>query len=102
MPYDYGKKKLYEAVHSLVGNGSIQERLTFAALPLVVLRTPLTELSVALPAELHEKFNATVDKLTENPLSGEAGYTPRHVTPEEGELLAQEIFSMFVRVMGGL
>jgi hypothetical protein len=34
----YAKQKFYEAVLALVGSRSIQERLTFAAEPLVSLR----------------------------------------------------------------
>jgi hypothetical protein len=98
MSNDYAKQKLFEAVYSLIGSSSIQERLTFAAVPLIILRSqPETP-----PVEIRGEFDALMQTLTKVPLSTGTGYTPRPVTSEEGEKLARQILSMFVTVMGGL
>ena len=43
-----------------------------------------------------------MEKLTAKPPGNEEPYPPLDVTDEEGNELAKEIFSIFVRVMGGL
>jgi hypothetical protein len=96
--YGYSKQKLYEAVTSLAGTGKIQERLTFAALPLVILNTPFHE----NPPDVRDELDAIVKRLTVKPLSNDSGYMPRDVSDEEGNEMSQQILSLFVRVMGGL
>jgi hypothetical protein len=98
MSNSYAKQKLYEAVHCLVGSNTIQERLTFAAVSLVQLRAPVGE----LPSEIREQFDVVLERLTIEPLSTATGYSPRRLTDEEGREIAQDIFGMFVKVMGGL
>jgi hypothetical protein len=105
MPFDYAKQKLFEAVYALVGSDPIQQRLTSAAVHLVILRTPERELGNVLPRELHKRFFAVVDELTVEPLSSGAGPEPRGVTPEEGERIAREIFDLgwlMKRICGGV
>lgn len=94
----YAKQKLYEAVLSLVGMGSIQERLTYAGMPLVVLQAPAGE----VPAALREELAEIVAVLTAKPLSDHAGYTPRDLSDEDAKAIADRILSLFVQVMGGL
>lgn len=83
---------------SLCGTGSIQERLTYAALPLSVLRSPAHE----NPADVNEDLRELVGRLTVEPLSNNSGYLPRKLSDEEAHEIAQKILSLFVRVMGGL
>jgi nucleotidyltransferase/DNA polymerase involved in DNA repair len=96
--YGYSKQKPYEAMMSLCGTTSIQERLTFAALPLVILNTPAHE----NPDDAREELGEIVKRLTVEPLSNDRGYTPRKLSDEEANEIAQKILSLFVRVMGGL
>lgn len=96
--YGYAKQKLYEAVLSLAGVGSIQERLTFAAVHLVTLSTPAQE----NPPEIRAQLEALVNKLTVKPLSDTKSYTPRELNDEEARKVAEDILSLFVKVMGGL
>ncbi len=95
--YDYAKQKLWEAVSSLVGASSIQERLTSAAIPLLALRPPQE-----VPPDIKERLESVLAKLTAEPLSNETRSTPRKLSDDEGRKIADEILSMFTRVMGGL
>ncbi|WP_257167539.1 hypothetical protein [Bradyrhizobium sp. SRS-191] len=94
----YAKQKLYEAIRSLTGVGTIQERLTFAALPLVILENPNDE----VPAELRAELADVVRALTAKPLSDASGYTPREISDEDAGRLSDRIVSLLVRIMGGL
>jgi len=96
--YGYSRQKLYEAITSLAGAGKIQERLTFAALPLVILNTPSHE----NPPDIRDELDAVVKRLTVKPLSNDVGYTPRDLSDEEANEISQQILSLFVKVMGGL
>lgn len=94
----YAKQKLYEAVLSLAGTGSIQERLTYAGVPLVVLQSPADE----VPADIREELTAIVKALTVKPLSDRTGHPPRDLSDDDAKKIADRILSLFVRVMGGL
>lgn len=96
--YGYAKQKLYEAVLSLSGTGSLQERLTHAALPLVTLRSP----AQGNPEDIREELDSIVNLLTAKPLSGAAGYPPRDLSDDEANKVGKRIVSLFVKVMGGL
>ena len=101
MEHTYAKQKLYEAVDALISSGSTQERLTFAAVPLVILSGPRGE----VPAEIQGRLESLLKTLTKNnaePLSNAQGYTPRNVTDAEARKLAEQILSLFIEVMGGL
>ncbi len=97
--FSYGKQKFYEAVDSLVGAGSLQDRLSFAAVALLTLRSHTEDY---LPEDLHERFDALVKALTTVPLSSASGYTARPLTDDDGRALAHEIFSIYTQLMGGL
>jgi hypothetical protein len=75
----------------LIATGPIEMRLTYAAEHLIHL-TPSQ-----IPTSIADEFGAVYAELTRTRLDG-----PRSVSPEEGEKLAERIFSMFVKVMGGL
>ena len=94
----YAKQKLYEAVSSLTGTGSIQERLTYAGVPLVILQTPANE----VPADIREELTEIVKALTVKPLSDRTGYPPRDLSDDDAKKIADRILSLFVHVMGGL
>ncbi len=96
--YAYSKQKLYEAMMALAGVGNIQQRLTFAAIPLVMLNTPAQE----NPPDIRGELEALVKRLTVKPLSDNGGYTPRDLSDEDANEIAQKIVSLFVEVMGGL
>jgi hypothetical protein len=93
---DYARQKLFEALYALVGDGTIDKRLTFAADYVITLQPN------QIPTSIAEEFEAVRDKLTKTPLTHERGYTLRNITTEEGEKLAQRILGMFVTLMGGL
>lgn len=96
--FGYSKQKLYEAMLSLTGPGSIQERLTGAAFPLLTLSTPAQD----NPHEIREELDSILKQLTVEPLSSDAGYMPRDLSDDEANKLAKRILSLFVNVMGGL
>jgi hypothetical protein len=89
--YDGARKKLWDAVGCLIATGPIEMRLTYAAGHLIHLGPR------QIPPSIADEFGAVYAELTKTRLDG-----PRSVSPEEGEKLAERIFSMFVKVMGGL
>ena len=97
----FAKQKLFEAVSSLVGSSSLQERLTFAAVPLFALNSRAGELPAALAFRLDGLLTALTRNGTE-PLSDNRSYVPRDLTDDEARDLANEILSLFVEAVGGL
>jgi hypothetical protein len=95
--HSYARQKLSEALHSLVGAGPIQMRLTYAANYLIHLRRPQPS---EIPPEIEDKFHAVIDALTTTPLSDASGYTPRRLTEQKGEEIAREILSMYEKITG--
>jgi hypothetical protein len=89
--YDGARKKLWDAVGCLIATGPIEMRLTYATGHLIHLAPS------QIPPSIADEFGAVYAELTKTRLDG-----PRSVGPEEGEKLAERIFSMFVKVMGGL
>jgi hypothetical protein len=77
----------------LVSSRPIQERLTFAALPLVSLRLD------DLPEEMQGDYAALRLLLTHEPLSLEAGPRPRHFHDEDAQTLAEKILSMYTELL---
>ena len=98
---DYAKQKFFEAVNCLVGPASFQKRLRFALQPLLTLRSSGGTVQHFLP-ELELRFQKLMEKLTAKSPGGDEPYPPLEITEEEGKALAEEIFSIFVQVMGGL
>jgi hypothetical protein len=94
--YVYAQRKLYEAVLQLVGNASLNMRLTHTALPLLTLRSQPGE---QLPPDLKVRLDTVVDKLTKDP---RFRYLPRRMRRNNASAVAREIFSIFIGVMGGL
>lgn len=99
--YDYAREKLWQAIHSLVGEGSIQERLAGAAMVLTRLHRPDED----LPEHLREDFKAVMHALTKEPAVGNEGTitaTTRKLTAEEGRDLAGKILSIYINLRGGI
>ncbi len=97
----YAKQKFSEAVAELIGTGSLQQRLRFALIPLLTLRRSAGTVQHLSPA-LELRFQKLMEKLTAKPpVSGEA-YPPLEVSDHEAQDLAKKIFSIFIKVMGGL
>lgn len=93
---EYFKQKLYEALHDLVADGELNQRLTYAANYLIQLQDR------DVPPEYLERLNDVKGKLTQTPLSSDRGYVPRQLPAAEANILAREILSLFTGVMGGL
>jgi hypothetical protein len=101
MAYDDTRMKVWEAVNTLVGSGTIQERLAWAAECLIQLHRPDEE----LPKELREEFKAVCHELTKETATGNEGNitaTTRKLSSEEGTRLARRILSLYVRLNGGI
>jgi hypothetical protein len=94
----YAREKLWQAVETLVGDGPIQTRLTYAADYLLRIMP-----DKHLPAgKQRTEFEEIKNALTSEPLSTATGYSPRHVTPEEGAKLARRILSLYTELRGGI
>ena len=102
MAYDYAREKFWQAVDTLVGDGSIQERLANAATILIRLH-PAGDKDV--PEELREEFKAVYHELTKENATGNEGKiaaTTSKLNSEQAATLARRIFSMYTRLHGGI
>ena len=93
---NYPKQKFYEAVSALIGNSSIEMRLTYAAEPLLMLQPN------ELPEKMRHEFELLLNDLRQKSLSRETQIMPRPVTKEEARKLAERILGMYTELMGGL
>jgi hypothetical protein len=87
----YAKQKFFEAVAALIGTEPLQERLRFALSSLSTLRASGGTVQHLSP-DLELQFQKLMEKLK----------PPLEVSDDEAKKLADEIFSIFVKVMGGL
>src|SRR5262249_37339282 len=92
----YAKRKLCDAVYALIGNATIDRRLTYAASYLMMLQ------SRDLPAGMRDDFEKLMRKLTRIPLSSATACMPRPISEDDGRKLAQMILNMFIQLLGGL
>jgi hypothetical protein len=90
----FAQQKFYEALFSLVGDGALEMRLTYAATELVAVQPS------NLPASMRIDFAALMRELTSKPLSNDAGFIPRAVDRTEGNRLAQTILRMYAELLG--
>ena len=96
MGMDYTQEKLWQAVNTLVGSGSIQTRLRYAAEYLI--RVKGRDEHAFPQAELQERFARVMERLTSTPAVGDEGTiqaSTRNLTDEDAEKVASEIFSLF-------
>ena len=92
----YTKQKFFEAMYSLVGDGSIEMRLTYAAHELSTVQAK------NLPERMRIDFAALIRELMSKPLSNDAGFIPRAVDRTECNRLAQKILSMYAELLSGV
>ncbi|HTW72967.1 MAG TPA: hypothetical protein VME47_24030 [Acetobacteraceae bacterium] len=101
MSIDYVREKLWAAVDCLVGAEPIRQRLADAAMSLVGLTAD------DLPTdELKQRYSAVMDALTKHPADyegeGSIASSTRKLTDEEADKLGYEIYSMYIKVRGGI
>ena len=100
MSADYTQEKLWQAVETLIGSGSIQERLKFAAMYLIRLDSTKDDLAFAGDSDAQTRFDRLIERLTSAPPSGDEGTiaaTTRTLSDFEGGRLAKDIFDLFCR-----
>lgn len=99
--YDYAREKFWQAIHSLISYGSIQERLASAAMILTRLHRPDED----LPEHLRDEFKTLMHELTKEPAVGDEGTinaTTRKLTAEQGGKLAEKILRIYTKLRGGI
>lgn len=103
MSVDHIRQKLWEAINSLVRDGSIQDRLYYASNSLVQLAPDELD---QLPGEMRARFDEVRHTLTKHPAEregeGAIRASVRKLTPDEGTQIAQEIVSIYVGLRGGI
>jgi hypothetical protein len=92
----FAQQKFYEALFSLVDDGALEMRLTYAATELVAVQPG------NLPESMRIDFAALMRELTSKPLSNDAGFIPRTVDRTEGNRLAQTILRMYTELLGNV
>jgi hypothetical protein len=95
--YGYAREKLWQAIESLVGHGSVQDRLTDAADFLLRVQS-----DKQLPPEHQDEFEQIKAALTTTALSSATGPAPRPITDQEGTKLARRILSLYTELRGGI
>jgi hypothetical protein len=104
MPYP--REKLWQALDSLVGDGTIQQRLEAAAMSLTRLQERDFTGLPDYPAEgLQEQFRKIMQALTNVAAGageGTIAATTRQLTNEQGDKIAKEILSLYIAVRDGL
>jgi hypothetical protein len=101
LTYHYSREKFWQAVHVLVGDGSIQERLAGAAMYLTRLHGPDED----LPEGQREEFRAVMNELTKEKAIGDEGNiqaTTRKLSSEDGAKLAKRILNIYTELHGGI
>src|SRR5262249_38418330 len=93
---DYAKQKFYDAVYALIGNATIDRRLTLAASYLMLV--PPRD----LPAGMRDDFEKLLRKLIRIPLSSARAPMPRPISEGDALELAKAILSMLTQLLGGL
>jgi hypothetical protein len=92
----YFRQKLWEALHELIGDGDLNQRLSSATAHLMLLQDE------QVPRDYLQRFQATMSKLREIPLSSGERVSPRQLPIDEARALAGEILDLFTGEMGGL
>jgi hypothetical protein len=90
----YFRQKLWEALHELIGDGEINQRLTSGTANLVLLQEE------QIPREYLQRFQALISKLRQE--SSTDSDRPREISINEAKALAGEILDLFTEEMGGL
>jgi hypothetical protein len=90
----YFRQKLWEALHDLIGDGEINQRLTSGTANLILLQEE------QIPREYLQRFQALIGKLRQE--SSTDSDRPRELSTDEAKALAGEILDLFTEEMGGL
>ncbi len=100
MSIEYVREKLWQAVDTLVGSGSIRQRLEDAAIYLIRLKP------AEIPARERDRFVEVMDTLTghpaEQPGEGSIRASVRKLPDEEASALSRKILSIYVSLRGGI
>ena len=90
--YSYAEQKLGEALHSLVGEGPLRRRLTFATMPLIILCG-----AGRRDHPIVMRLAPIVEELTKQPLRIKDHIIPRdHLSAKRAKQIASELLSLFV------
>jgi hypothetical protein len=93
----YTQQKLEQAIHDLLGPGTIQERLRFAAMHLTLLRPVDAAAAAFADPDLQRRLDLVIAQVTAT-ASGEQGIdiATRALQDEEGDRIAKEILSLLL------
>jgi hypothetical protein len=95
---EYVREKLWQAIDTLVGGGSIRERLEDAATYLIRLKPG------EIPAHERDNFVEVMEALTahpaETPGEGSIRASVRKLTDEEVSALGRKILSIYISLHG--
>jgi hypothetical protein len=100
MRVDYAREKLYQAVESLISDGTLKHRVAATGQFLIRLK------SEDFPQDLRKNYDNIMEHLTEfhpefNADSSFAAST-RRMTDRDAEKLAKDIFNLYVDLTGGI
>jgi ferric-dicitrate binding protein FerR (iron transport regulator) len=94
------REKLWQAIDTLVGDGSIHQRLEYAAEYLIRLRP------AEIPARERDDFADVMKALAEHPAEipgeGQIRASVRKLTGEEAGAIGRKILSIYISLHGGI
>jgi hypothetical protein len=95
--YDYARKRLWEALYALVGDGPMRKRLAGA-------RKSLTGMVIEdeLPEELHEEYNEIMHYLNERLIHFSFKSSEINARAPGSGAIARRILGLYTRVRGGM
>ena len=95
--YSYTRKKLWEALGSLVGDGAMAARLGYPYMHLLILQPDKD-----LPASLRAKFRSLMADLERHAVDSRTDPTRINMRHPKSDRAAQTILDLYVELKGGI
>ncbi|CCB64830.1 hypothetical protein [Hyphomicrobium sp. MC1] len=95
--YSYSRKKLWEALYSLVGDGPMDQRLGHAFTHLLILQS-----NNDMPESLREKFQSLMSNLERHAFHSRTEPVKIRMKSPDADRAAEEILSLYTDLRGGI
>lgn len=93
----YARKKFWEALNILVGDGPLRKRFGFVYGMLLILNVEKD-----FPEDLRERFTKLIGQMDERKVGGQNGPIEINVDPPLSDELAEEVLAIYTNLRGGI